>query len=271
MIFFLNLAVVIAKVIAGVLANSLTVISDAVHSTIDMVNNVVGVMVIRYASSPPDKEHPYGHGKFETLGAYSISGFLFITCFELIWRAINHLFFDKESQPEISALTVVVITATVLINICVTKYEEYKGRELSSELLIADATHTKSDIYVSISVLASFVFVYFGYTIADAIFALFIAVLIAYSGYSLFQQTVPILVDAVGIEAQKIEQIALSTPGVVSCSNIRSRGKPGDLFIEMVVKVKTGSLKDAHEVTEAIELKLREEFGRADITIHFEP
>ncbi|MEW6731381.1 MAG: cation diffusion facilitator family transporter [Acidobacteriota bacterium] len=270
-ILLLNLVVVIGKAVAGWFANSLTVLSDAIHSTVDMLNNVMGIVLIRYASAPPDREHPYGHSKFETLGAFSVAGFLFITCFEIAVHSLRQLFAVQNTLPDISPFTVITMLATIAINLFVTTYEARRGRELSSELLRADAAHTRSDVYVSASVLLSFFFVSYGYGRIDALFALGIALIIAYNGYQLFRQTVPILVDAAMLDPRRIEQIALSLPGVYRCYNIRSRGRPGDLFIEMVVIVESHNLIDAHALTEKIEQALRQEFGRAAITIHFEP
>jgi cation diffusion facilitator family transporter len=271
LIMFLNLVVVLGKGLAGWMADSLTVMGDALHSTTDMLNNVVGLVLIRYASAPPDRGHPYGHGKFETLGAFSVAGFLLVTCFEIATRAINQLFAAEAKVPAVTFFTVAIMIATIIINTFVARYETRRGRELGSELLIADSTHTRSDIYVSISVLASLFFIRQGYGRIDGLFALGISILIAYNGYQLFRQTVPILVDAAMIDPRRIEQIALTIPGVEQCKAIRSRGRPGDLFIEMIIIVEAKSLTVAHAITEQLEQALGKEFGRAEITIHFEP
>lgn len=270
-ILLLNFIVAVAKLVAGIVSGSLTVVSDAVHSSIDMLNNVVGIVVIRFASTPPDREHPYGHAKFETLAAFSIAGFLFLACFELGSRAVRQLFSSDFQPPNITVATVATILTTLLVNIFVTRYELRRGRELGSELLTADAMHTRTDVFVTISVLLSFILIHFGYYIVDALFALGIAGVIAWSGFELFRQTVPVLVDAAMVDEHRIEQIVLAVSGVRGCEKIRSRGRPGDLFIDLVLKVDAQVLEDAHEITEEVEKRLRAEFGRASITIHFEP
>src|SRR5262249_52084190 len=157
------------------------------------------------------------------------------TCFEIVTRALGNLFSKESKTPKITSFTVGAMVITIIVNLIVASYEARRGRELKSELLIADAAHTRSDVYVSLSVLGSFFFIWRGYGRIDGLIALGIAIIIAYNAYLLFRQTVPILVDAAMLDSSRIEEIALSVPGVHSCIKIRSRGKPGDLFIEMEI------------------------------------
>src|SRR5262252_4387284 len=116
----LNLVVVAGKLIAGLLAGSLSVISDAIHSSVDSLNNVVGLVVMRYATAEPDEDHPYGHAKFETLAAFAIAGFLFVTCYQLSLSAIERIIAHDAPRPEITALTIGVMVVTIGVNIFVT-------------------------------------------------------------------------------------------------------------------------------------------------------
>ncbi|MBI4851576.1 MAG: cation transporter [Acidobacteria bacterium] len=270
-ILLLNILVMIIKLIAGWLSSSLTIIVDTIHSTIDAANNVVGVLIIRYASAPPDKEHPYGHAKFETLGAFFIASFLAVTCFEIGSHALKQFFNQQPTILNINKLTFLMIVLTIVINFIVASYEAKQGKILNSPLLMADASHTMSDIYVSLSVLTSLFFSYLGYEKVDSFFALVVTGFIAYQSYQIFRQTIPILVDAASLDSSEIESVALAVSGVKACNNIRSRGKAGDLFVEMVVLVTPDTLTQAHFLTEQIESKLREKFGQMAITIHFEP
>ena len=165
----LNIAVVIGKLIAGLLAGSLAVISDAVHSSVDSINNIVGLVVMKYATAEPDEGHPYGHAKFETLAAFAIAGFLFVTCYELSVSAVKRLFAHDTPAPEITALTIGVMAGTIIANIIVTVYERREGRRLRSAFLIADSAHTRSDVLVSCSALAGLVLIRFGYVWLDPI------------------------------------------------------------------------------------------------------
>ncbi len=270
-ILLLNILVVVIKLIAGWLSSSLTIIVDTVHSSIDAINNIVGVFIIRYATAPPDKEHPYGHAKFETLGAFFIAGFLAVTCFEIGSQALQQLFTEQTRVLKINQITFFIMALTIIINFVVARYEAEKGRKLNSHLLIADASHTMSDIYVSLSVVTSLFFSYLGYKRVDALFALAITGFIAYQSFQIFRQTIPVLVDAASLDSTEIESLAVEVQGVKACHSIRSRGRAGDLFVEMVILVTPETLEQAHRLTEQIESKLKEKFGQMAITIHFEP
>ena len=270
----LNLAVVIGKFIAGFLAGSLSVISDAVHSSVDSLNNIVGLVVMKYATAEPDDEHPYGHAKFETLAAFAIAGFLFVTCYQIAVSAITRILNPSEHPPEISKLTVAVMVTTIIINIFVTVYEQREGKRLKSEFLIADAVHTRSDVLVSFSVLAGLGLVKLGYVWLDPIIALGIAVIIAWNGYKIFKSTIPVLVDAAPVPAERIARIVAKVPGVHSAHDIRSRIQGGTMYIEMHLHMLPNIERDhikTHNLTEEIEHRLEEQFGHVIATIHVEP
>src|SRR6266576_4729863 len=147
-----NIAVLIAKTVIGAVAGSLAVMGDALHSSVDAVYNVLGLIVMRVAARAPDEEHPYGHGKFETLGALGLCVFLSITCFELLRSAISRLATGGHTV-QITDLGLVLLLATLATNVFVAWYENRRGQQLASELLIADAAHTRTDVLITIGVL----------------------------------------------------------------------------------------------------------------------
>jgi cation diffusion facilitator family transporter len=270
----LNVLVVIGKLIAGVLADSLSVISDAVHSSVDSVNNIVGLVVMKYATAEPDEEHPYGHAKFETLAAFCIAGFLFVTCYQLGQSALQRLFSKELPTPMVTALTLSTVVVTILVNLYVTWYEKREGQRLQSAFLIADAAHTRSDVLVSCSVLTGLLLIKAGFVWFDPVVSLGVAVMIAASGYQIFKATVPVLVDAAPVPAQRIAEIAESVPGVHSVHDVRSRSHGGEIFIEMHLHIENEADRDhvsIHGVTEQVEQRLEQEFGRVVATIHVEP
>src|SRR3989440_12938584 len=147
-----SIEVVVANTAIGMLAGSLAVIGDAVHSSVDAVYNVLGLVVVRVAARAPDEDHPYGHGKFETLGALAIVVFLSITCFELVRSAVGRLIAGGRAV-QISDAALGLLLVTLVTNILVAWYENRRGHQLSSDLLIADAAHTRSDVFITIGVL----------------------------------------------------------------------------------------------------------------------
>lgn len=270
----LNLSVVAGKLIAGIAAGSLSVISDAIHSSVDSLNNVVGLVIMRFATAAPDEDHPYGHAKFETLAAFAIAGFLFVTCYQIGLSAIKRLFGEDAPAPEITTLTFGVMIVTILVNIFVAVYEKREGRRLNSEFLIADAVHTRSDVLVSLSVLAGLILVKMGYVWLDAGASLGVAAFIAWNGYEIFKSTIPVLVDASPVPIGHILDIVQKVPGVHSAHDIRARLHGGEMFVEMHLHVMPEFENDhiaSHNVTDEIEKRLIEEYGKVTATIHVEP
>src|SRR2546427_3405141 len=133
-----NLAVVTAKSFVGLRAGSLAILGSALDSSVDALNNVLALIVVRVAAKEPDEDHPYGHGKFETLGALAIVGFLSITCFELIRGAVNELL-QGTHRITVTDLQLVVLVLTLGVNVLITRYEHRRGTDLGSDLLVADA------------------------------------------------------------------------------------------------------------------------------------
>src|SRR5256885_3390378 len=152
-----NLAVVGVKLAVGLSSGSLAVLGGAVDSCVDALNNVLALIVVRVAAKEPDEDHPYGHGKFETLGALAIVGFLAITCFELIRGAVNELL--QGAHPVgVTDSQLAVLVLTLGVNVLIAWYENRRGRELKSELLVTDAAHTRADVLITVGVLAGGVF-----------------------------------------------------------------------------------------------------------------
>ncbi|MBK9315557.1 MAG: cation transporter [Acidobacteria bacterium] len=270
----LNLSVVAGKLIAGIMAGSLSVISDAIHSSVDSLNNVVGLVVMRYATAEPDEDHPYGHGKFETLAAFAIAGFLFVTCYQISLSALKRLFAEDGPAPEITTLTFSVMIVTIVVNVFVAVYEKREGKRLKSDFLIADAVHTRSDILVSLSVLAGLILVRMGFTWLDAGASLGVAAFIAWNGYEIFKSTVPVLVDAAPVPIAHIIEVVQGVPGVHSAHDVRARLHGGEIFIEMHLHVMPEFQNDhiaSHDITDEIENRLAQEYGKVVATIHVEP
>jgi len=267
-----NLSVIVAKVWVGLRSGSLAVLGDAAHSGVDALNNVVGLAAIRAAALPPDEEHPYGHEKFEMLGALAVVAFLSITCFELAGAAVGRLL-GSAVPPRPDAVTFAVLIATLVVNSTVAWLEARAGRRLSSVLLAADARHTGSDVLVTVSVLGGLALVSLGWTAADAWLGLIVAVLIARSGWEILRHAVPALIDHVAVEAGRIERFVEDVPGVRGVTDVRSRGElSGTAFVELTIEVDGDrTVAEGHQVADAVERRLVAEAGFSGAVVHVEP
>ena len=152
----LNLFVMGLKAVLGWSTGSLSLIADALHSVTDSANNILGLITSRFSSPIPDRDHPYGHQKFEAVGALGIAAFLGIACFEILQGAIEGIL--QGGKPvKISASELWLLLIVLGVNIFVAFYERSVGRRVGSAILIADAKHTMSDVWVTITVLAGLI------------------------------------------------------------------------------------------------------------------
>ena len=267
-----NVAVIAAKLIVGLRSGSIAVLGDAAHSGVDAINNVVGLAAMRLAAAPPDAEHPYGHGKFETLAALAIAAFLSVTCFELVQSALDRLV-RGGAPPDIQPEMLVVLTAVIVVNTAVALGEARASRRLSSEILAADARHTASDVLVTAGVLVGLAITdWTGWAAADAWLALVVALVVARSGYKIFRETVPVLVDERAVDPREIEGVASRVPGVRAVTRVRSRGQSVGRFAELTVQVAPGeTVVSGHEIADEVERRVAAQVGFTDVTVHVEP
>lgn len=261
----------VAKTIVGWRSGSIAVLGDAAHSGVDALNNVVALSAVRLAAEPPDEEHPYGHGKFETIGALAVVSFLSITVFELLRGAVTRLISGSD-LPNVDRLTFTVLALTMVVNIVVAGSEAYAARKYQSEVLAADARHTAADVLVTISVLCGLLLVWAGWKEADAWLGILVAVVIAKAGFDILRETVPVLVDKRAVEADRIERAALGVRGVIEVAEVRSRGRHGEAFAELTIRVDPAcDVVQAHRIADDVEQLLELRGGFLDVTVHVEP
>ncbi len=266
-----NLVVVGAKLYVGLGSGSIAVLGDAAHSGVDALNNTVALLAVRVAAAPPDEEHPYGHGKFETVGALAIVAFLSITCFELVRTATFRLL-GEARPPTVEPSLFWILGGAMVVNVAVAWSEAHWGRKHGSHLLLADARHTAADVLVTGSVLAGMGLVSAGWERADAWLALAVAAVIARSGWEIVRETVPVLVDERAFDPDRIHALVTDAPGVREASEIRSRGRPGEAFAELTIHVDPGAgVREAHRIADRVERLLEEEGGFFGVTVHVEP
>ncbi len=267
----LNIAVAFAKVVYGYITNSLSITSDGFHSLFDGVSNIIGLVGIWIASHPPDKEHPYGHKKFETLFTIAISFMIFMTCFQILKKVCYSL--SENVLTIVTPASFIIMILTMAVNIFVARYETKKGRELKSDFLIADAMHTKSDILASSAVIISLIMVKLGYPRADSIVGLIIMLFIAKMGIEILRKATDTLVDTVIIDTSVIESITNNVEGVTCCADIRTRGSEHAVYLDMTVYVHPEmTIEKAHGIIDRIEALIKQQIPSVvDVVVHIEP
>jgi cation diffusion facilitator family transporter len=271
-ILIANLVVVAVKIVVAVRTGALSVLGATVESALDAMNNVIAMALVGLAAIGPDEDHPYGHDKFETLGALAIVGFLSISCFELVRNAVTQLV--HQQLPEAATpLELALLGSTAFANVFVVWYERRRGRELGSALLLADAAHTGGDIFVTVLAFVALLLTRAGYGFIDPWLALVVAGVIAFSGYQILRVTVPILVDQRAVDSAEIRRVVAAIPGILGVPNVRSRtSASGTLFAEMTLTCDGAlSVTRAHELADAAERAIRDALGAADVTVHVEP
>ncbi len=265
----LNFLAMGIKVVTGILSGALSVVADGLDSLFDGLSNVVGLAGLFAASKPPDAEHPYGHRKFETVAALSISFLLFLTCWQLLqsaWKRLGH-----PPTPEVNLWVVGAMLASMLVQALTSGYEVHQGRRLQSELLVADAYHTRASILVSLSVLAGLGLVRLGYTWADPLLAAFVALMIAKIGVDILRQTLPVLVDQAAIDPRRIAEVVQSVEGVESFHRVRSRGAEGGAAVDLHVRVSPHkTVQEADAIASEVRRRLLQLEQINDVTVHLE-
>ncbi len=268
----LNLFVMGLKGAVGFWTGSLSLLADAIHSFTDSANNVLGLVTSQLSSPQPDRDHPYGHQKYEAIGALGIAAFLGIACFTILEGAVERLL-TGGAEVQIAAPELGLLLLVLGINIFVAFYERRVGRRIGSPILLADAQHTMSDIWVTITVLTGLLGIWiFGVQWLDVVLAFPVALLVFRSAWNVLRDNLPWLVDEMAIAPEAIHAVVMQVPGVLNCHSIASRGLLGrQVFVDMHLIVNAADVETAHAITEAVEARLEQHYHPVRVTIHVEP
>jgi cation diffusion facilitator family transporter len=267
----LNLAVAAGKIVVGTFSGSLAMVADGYHSLADGANNVVGLIVAAFAYAPPDRGHPYGHRKFETAAAAGLGAALLGVAYRVVVAAFASA--HETRVPAIGVLNWLVMFATMGMNLFVSRYEAREGRRLRSDYLRADASHTRSDLYVSLGVIASFAAGQAGLPGADPVVAAGIGAVIALQGIHILIRSFHVLTDRAALAIEDVSALVLAVPGVESVRDVRTRGGEGAVYVDLVAQVDgEKTLRAAHEIADQIEAALRASRPSVvDVVVHLEP
>lgn len=263
-----NVAVFAAKLVVGIASGSLLIIGDAIHSLTDAVNNVIAWFVVRLSSTPPDRKHPYGHRKFETLAIFFLASLLMVLAFELALQAIKKTDANIESSSWGLSLMLVVLA----VNIALTLWQQMWARRLQSDILHADASHTLADVLTSIAVIVGWQLSARGYPWLDQLCALAVSALIFYLAYGLFKKALPVLTDEFALDPELLSVSIESVAGVRSVNRVRSRWVGVNKSVDLIISVDPElSIAKSHDIATAVEQLVEQKFSVQDVSIHVEP
>ena len=263
-----NILVLIVKLVVGLSTNSLAILADCIHSLTDVANNFVAWIVLRLSTMPADREHPYGHRKFETLAVFGLATLLAVMAIEIAKSA-----FTKETTEIVSGTWELVLMVGVLIvNIVLATWQRYWARRLQSGIMLADAAHTFADVLTTVVVIIGWQLSSMGFLILDRLCALGVAGFVFYLAYNLYKSAFPVLVDEYAIDPEDIKTAVITIQGVKAADRIRSRWIGSDIAIDIVISVDAElTTEESHKIADQVEILIEEQFNVGDAFIHVEP
>jgi len=270
--FVLNGIIAAAKIMYGSWSNALAIEADGYHSLADGLNNIVGLVSIWYASRPPDADHPYGHRKYEIFAALAIGASLLFIAIEVLGSAWGRLT-GGAVLPELDNMAYVILGLTWMANIGIATWQARMARKLKSPLLMSDAQHTRSDVVVTAGVVLSVVITRLGYPQVDIFAAVGVACFIVWTAFKVVKENFGYLADERRVDPESVREIALTIDGVEDAYDIRSRGAPAEIFIDLTLAVSPQmTVERAHRIThQAIDAIKAGIEGCVDVTAHTEP
>lgn len=260
------------KMIIGILTGSLGILSEALHSTLDLVAAVITFFSVSISDKPADKEHNYGHGKIENFSALIETLLLLITCVWIVYEATSRLV-TGNTHIEVNAWSYIVVISAIIIDIKRSRALYKVAKKHNSQALEADALHFSTDIWSSAVVLFGLICANFGFYFADSIAALFVAVLVVSVSLRLGKKAIDVLLDtAPQDKIQIVKKELLSLPEVKSFHSLKIRSSGADTFIKVNVHLQSDlSLMQVHEICDKIEKNINCLINRSEVYIHAEP
>ncbi|WP_321517489.1 cation diffusion facilitator family transporter [uncultured Bacteroides sp.] len=260
------------KMIIGILTGSLGILSEALHSTLDLVAAVITYFSVSISDKPADREHNYGHGKIENFSALIETLLLIITSVWIVYEAIHRLL-TGNTHIEVNMWSYVVVISAIIIDAKRSRALYKVAKKHNSQALEADALHFSTDIWSSAVVLFGLICANFGYYFADSVAALFVAVLVVSVSFKLGKKAIEVLLDtAPQDKVNMVEQKLLSIPEVKSFHGLKIRSAGADTFIKVNVHLDSElSLMKVHEICDKIEKEINNLINRSEVYIHAEP
>ncbi|MGP8153616.1 MAG: cation diffusion facilitator family transporter [Smithella sp.] len=275
-----NSSLVLFKIIVGVFTGSVSIISEAMHSGIDLLAAVISMFSVKTSSVPADDSHPFGHGKIENISGFVEALLIFIAAFWLLFEALKKLLFSQVIEH--AGWGVVVMLFSSVVNYIVSQKLFHVAKETDSIALQADAWHLRTDVYTSAGVMAGLWIIWIGHKFfpaqninwIDPVAAMFVTVLILRAAYKLTVNSIRDLIDVKlpPEEEDYIRDIIIHQPAINSFHQLRTRRAGNVRFIEFHITVaQQMTVLDSHNITKILEQNIKKKFPDCLITIHIEP
>lgn len=260
------------KLVIGLLTGSLGLLSEALHSALDLVAAIITYFAVRISDKPADSQHQYGHGKVENLSAFIETLLLLLTCVWIVYEA-THRLLTGNMEIEVNYWSYIVVVSSILIDISRSRALMRVAKKYNSQAIEADALHFSTDIWSSVVVLIGLICAQFGFYLADPIAALVVAGIVIFISIKLGKRAVNALLDATSPEHFKlVEKILSAEKEVLSFHDLKVRTSGAEVFVDVTIHVNPKSdLNVAHQISIDIENKILEVIQRAQIHIHYEP
>src|SRR5712672_657735 len=264
---FASAGMAAAKFVVGILIGSLALISEALHSSVDVVATVITWMVVRVSDLPADEEHHYGHGKLESISALGVIALLYVLAGGILMESYSRLR-EGAPPPSISAVPFIVLLVDIAVNLWRARALHRTANQTKSQALAADALHFGSDVLGSLAVIVGLTLAGLGYQWGDAAAAIAVAVVTALLGLRLARSTVETLLDRAPEGVSETAAAAIrSVPGVVDVERLRVRTVGPTQFIEATVKVpRTYPIDRVEEIKRKAQAAVSSALGGADLT-----
>ena len=269
-----DLVLGIAKLLAGYLSYSQALVADGIHSLSDLATDGMVLYAARKSQHGPDDEHPYGHGRFETIATVGLSVGLILVAIGIAYGAVTRLF-EPGLLPQPGFWALLVAVLSIISKEWIYHYTMRVARRQRSEMLRANAWHSRTDAFSSVIVLIGVAGTMAGYTFLDAFAAIGVALIIAHIGWSLGWNALKELVDTSvdQRQVQKLRDCILDVGGVSDLHLLRTRHTGGQVLVDLHIIIDaTISVSEGHYISEMVRSRLLEEFEDVtDVTVHIDP
>ena len=269
---FAAIFLTLSKLVIGLLTGSLGILSEALHSGLDMVAAIITYFSVSVSDRPPDKKHNFGHGKIENISAFIETVLLLITCAWIIYEAVERLT-SGNTHIKVNIWSYIVIISSILIDINRSRMLSKAAKKYRSQALEADALHFSTDIWSSAVVLFGLICANFGFFFADSVAALVVALIVLVVCYKLGKKAIDVLLDKAPHEVVVLARNTIrSYTEIKQYHNLKVRTSGAYTFISFNIHLNSGlSVLQAHEICNKIEKELSNLIPQSEVFIHVEP